>query len=160
MTEEAQVSEFDSMELDDILDINVDDIVPIRFENLPMGMYLFETDDVEVDKKDGKVVVRIKYKTVDVKSMVKLPEGKTEEDFIGKLFTQAFWLAAKEDIGRLRAAAEDLGLDSTGSVKDVITRFMGIPPFTGQIVHKDKNDGSGEVYVNLRVKAPPATQEG
>ena len=37
MVEEAKVSEFDSMELDDILDINVDDIVPIRFENLPMG---------------------------------------------------------------------------------------------------------------------------
>lgn len=160
MVEEAQVSEFDAMELDDILDINVDDIVPIRFENLPAGLYLFETDDVEVDKKDGKVVVRIKFKTVDVKSMVTLPAGKTEEDYIGKMFTQAFWLAAKEDIGRLRAAAEDLGQDSTGSVKDVITRFMGIAPFTAQIVHKDKNDGSGEVYVNMKVKAPPATQEG
>jgi len=163
MTDQANdvTDQFAGLSAADIMNINVDDVEVVRFENIPAGLYLFGVDDVTVEElgDDKTPVIKVVLKAEDVKSLVKVPHGKTEESFIGKTYDRSFWIKGSDDVGKLRAFAQDLNVTHTGTLGDVLQNIAGAEPFEGQIIHKLKSDDSGESWVNLKIKAPKPAAE-
>lgn len=140
--------------LADLADIDVTDIAEIRFENLPDGIFDFIIKSPELSDGTNKDQEKIFYFAAkcEVEECVSLLAGGDVEAYKGKIHNHRQNIEpadAETGIGRIRAFATDVGLDSTGKLGEVVER-MKDHRFRCKVVNvNDKTDPSIK-YARLR----------
>lgn len=140
--------------LADLADIDVSDIAEIRFENLPAGIFDFIIRVPELAEGKNREDEKIFFFSCkcEVEECLSLLAGGDTEAMKGKIHNHRQNIEpadAETGIGRIRAFATDVGVDSTGKLGDVVERLKD-HRFRSKIVEqKDKNDPS-IIYARLR----------
>lgn len=148
---DVDAMESEGFSLAQLADLDISGIDEIRFEQLPMGSYEFNTEEATYgdDEKDGepRIKVEFAFKILEVKSV--LEPGVDKESLVGKTHTERFFIKPAEEakevatqIGRIRAFITDIGGNSEGKFGEVIANMKG-HTFVSKITkRKDKNDSS------------------
>lgn len=141
--------------LADLAELDVSEVQEIRFETLPMGIYDFVAKNPSLAEGTDRDQNKIFLFTADcvIEEVVScLDSNYDQEKLVGKSYQQRQNIDptdAETGIGRIRAFATDIGVDSTGKLGDVVSRIDG-QRFRAKIVHqKDKTDPQ-IVYARLR----------
>jgi len=168
------MSDMDDMagiSLADLADVDISGIDEVRFELIPMGVYVFEVveaDMVEGTNKDGdkRFGSEIAVKIIEVKSV--LEAGVDKDSLVGKVITDKQFAtpikpddvsieAAKarfaKELGRIKATVADMGGDVTGGgIVSVVQNLRGTT-FTGKVAHQTDRDDKSVKYARLRLEA-------
>lgn len=145
------------LSLGELAGIDLGDVSAVRFEVLPRILGFFEIEETSMTRRGDEniPVVTLKSKLLEIETWLdNIPEGKTDEDYIGKSHTESFWLRDMESIGRFRAFCEDAGMPEemyAAKLVDVLNNCKG-HRYVGLVKHrKDKNDAS-IVYAGIQAK--------
>lgn len=155
--------------LADLAGIDVSGIEEVRYSTLPAGGFGFEVTgaDLGEDEKDGerRFYAKFDLKVNEVKTVIDPEAAKDKESLVGKAHSERFFIdptktekEVQEAIGRIRAFITDIGMDSAGTLGDVVRNTKG-HIFVGKIIkQKDKADKSIE-YARLKLdpKKPGVT---
>ena len=146
----------DELSLAQLAGLNLGDVEPLRFENLPKGIYFFEIKETSFTRMgdENVPVITVKSEVLEVDAMISVPEGKTENSFVGKTHVDQFWLRSDdlEGIKRFRAFAQDTGIgECTESLLDILHALEG-HKFKGQIRHAKSKKDPDVVFANLNPK--------
>ena len=141
--------------LANLMDLDISDIEEIRFEQVAQGIYDFIVKNPELSEGTNKDDERIFYFSakLEVEEVVSvLDQGVDPESVVGKVHNHRQNIEpadAAMGIGRIRAFATDIGIDSSGTLGEVVER-MKDHRFRAKIVHQaDKTDPSIK-YARLR----------
>lgn len=140
--------------LADLADLDVSGIDEIRFENLPAGIYDFIIKSPELAEGTNKEQETLFYfgAKLEVEECISLLAGGDLDKMKGKIHNHRQNIEpadAETGIGRIRAFATDVGLDSTGKLGAVVER-MKDHRFRCKVVEQtDKTDPSIK-YARLR----------
>ena len=150
--------------LADLAELDVSDIEEVRASTLPQGAYVFEVKDIAVEEgvdKDNlsRATVTINIKVAEVMMLVDPKLRDTQDALVGRQHTERFYLPFEKGqeelgtaIGRVRAFATDIGLDSSGKWPDLIERFRG-HVFKGRVTHQRNPNDASSPYTRLKVDA-------
>jgi len=140
--------------LADLADLDVSGIDEIRFESLPDGIFDFIIRNPELSEGTNKDQEKIFYFNAkcEVEECLSLLAGGDLESFKGKVHNhrQNIDLAdAETGIGRIRAFATDVGVDSTGKLGEVVER-MKDHRFRCKVVNVPDKEDKSIKYARLR----------
>ena len=143
--------------LADLSGLDVSEIAEIRFEQLPAGIYDFIIRNPELSEGtngDGDKIFYMSAKC-EVEDVVNLLEGGDPEKIKGKIHNHRQNIEpsdAETGIGRIRAFATDVGVDSTGTLGDVVERLKDHRFRAKIVLQKDRTDPSIQ-YARLRFES-------
>lgn len=144
------------LSLAELASLNLGDVESVRFESLPTGIYIFEVKECSLTRKgdENVPVITVNSEVLEVDAMISVPEGKTEDSFVGKSHVDQFWLRSNDldGIGRFRAFAQDVGLGECAAKLGEVLGALEGHRFKGQIRHRKSKHDPSVVFANLNPK--------
>lgn len=138
MSEESvYVGDSDAMEevsLQDLAGFDLSGVEEYRQMGTPAGKYLFKITDAELstyeieDKKLGRKVpraaIKVEMEVVNCFALVK--DDLSEEALIGHKHPELFFIRdAMKSLGEFVAFVHDMGIETSGSINDVLNNIHG-----------------------------------
>ena len=154
-----EVSGEEEFSLAALADLDVSEISEVRFENLPAGSYVFEVVESGLNEteKDGETMFYAGFdlKVVECKTCLDPDVGR--DSLAGKQHHHRQNIdphPSKSDVamaavGRIRAFISDIGMESSGTLGDIVVNAKG-HTFPANIKHTPAKNDPDTVYANLR----------
>lgn len=141
--------------LADLTGVNLDEVKELRGASFPKGNFIWEVDSEnapklaiigEGDKAKGAVVFAAKcIEVVNVND----PEFTGDQnELIGKVHRETFFLTTVDGLGYLKAFFKDIGAPYSPNMKDLLAGAVGTR-FSAPIGKRKDKDDADKIYTNL-----------
>ena len=156
------MSDLDTMSLADLADIDVSGIEEVRFETLPLGIYVFEITEADMhegtnSEGDKRFHAEVTMKIIEVKTV--LEPGVDKDAQVGRTYTEKLFLTPGDEkekvmkaMGRIKAFVVDCGGEWQAGIIDNVRNLKGLT-FTGKIKHRSDKEDKSIKYARLELDA-------
>lgn len=152
--------------LADLAELDAAQIAEVRFESLPIGLYVFRGESASFEDTtnrddERRIVLTVKLEVVECKAVSE--RGYEKDELVGKKHTEKFYVVpakAAEGLGLIRAWIGDIGLPNEGPFGGVEGKEPGIVDnivgheFPGKIIKQSRKGDPTTKDARLRIDPP------